>query len=202
MRVFSLRNMLVAACVATLCFANAAAAETFRVAAAISLKEAMTQIIDQYQSATGDKVELNLGSSGQLATEIKTGAEIDVFVSAATKQIDDLAKAGVVDGRTRRNVASNELVLIVPPEAKALPRSFEALAAVREKVAVGEPRTVPAGQYAAQVFQSGAGLSIPQADRQARRPAGLRDERAAGAGLRRARRSRGRDRLRDGRGRG
>jgi molybdate transport system substrate-binding protein len=51
-------------------------------------------------------------------------------------------------------VARNALVLVVPADAKGGPASFEALRDVAGKVAVGEPRTVPAGQYAAQVIRS------------------------------------------------
>src|SRR5436190_1658351 len=71
-----------------------ASAETIRVAAAISLKEALTEIATSYQASTGVKVELVFGSSGQLATQINSGADVDVFISAATKQVDDLAKHG------------------------------------------------------------------------------------------------------------
>lgn len=134
--------------------ANAAHAETIRVAAAISLKEALTEIASAYQAGTGDKVELVFGSSGQLATQIKSGADVDVFISAAIKQVDDLTKDGLVDTKTRRTVVANALVLIVPADAKDAPDSFEALGSVAGKVAVGEPKTVPAGQYAEQVLKS------------------------------------------------
>jgi molybdate transport system substrate-binding protein len=86
--------------------------------------------------------------------QIKSGADVDVFISAATKQVDELTKDGLVVPRMRRAVASNALVLIVPADAKDAPASFEALGSIAGKVAVGEPKTVPAGQYAEQVFKS------------------------------------------------
>src|SRR4051812_16728448 len=79
-------------------------AETIRVSAAISLKEALTDVAAAYQAACGDKVELVFGSSGQLATQIKSGGEVDVFISAAAKQVDDLTKEGLLDDRTSRTV--------------------------------------------------------------------------------------------------
>ena len=138
-----------------------ARAEQITVAAAISLKEAVTEIADAYKADTGDEVKFTFGSSGQLAAQVKNGAPIDAFISAANKQVDDLAKDKLADEAGRRVVAGNTLVLIVPAKAAAggntapPPAGFAALAdpAVR-KVAVGEPRTVPAGQYALQVLKA------------------------------------------------
>jgi molybdate transport system substrate-binding protein len=134
--------------------ASPALAEAIRVGVAISLKEAATEIGAAYESASGDTVEFVFGSSGQVAGQIKNGAEIDAFLSAATRQVDDLANEGLVDGAARTAVASNALALIVPAGAKDAPASFAALADANGKVAVGEPKTVPAGQYAGQVLKS------------------------------------------------
>jgi molybdate transport system substrate-binding protein len=132
-----------------------AAAETIAVAAAISLKTRMADVAKAYKADTGDDVEFTFGSSGQLMAQIKNGAPVDAFVSAAVKQVGDLAKDKLVDDATRRVVAKNVLVLIVPADAKAPPSSFAELTDERVKrVAVGEPRTVPAGQYAAQALKA------------------------------------------------
>lgn len=135
------------------CLTAAASAGAIRVSAAISLKEAVTEIARAYQADGGDEVLLTFGSSGQLATQIKSGAEVDAFISAADKQVDDLAKDQLVDAATRVVIARNTLVLVVPAGAAGGPTSFEALAdpAVR-KIAIGEPTTVPAGDYAMQVL--------------------------------------------------
>jgi molybdate transport system substrate-binding protein len=134
---------------------STARAETIRVAAAISLKDAVGEIKAEYESKSGDKLEFNFGSSGQLMAQIKAGADVDVFISAANKQIDDLAKEKLVDASSRRIVVMNTLVLVVPPGDAGAPASFEALAdASVKKLAIGEPKSVPAGQYAAQVLAS------------------------------------------------
>jgi molybdate transport system substrate-binding protein len=124
-----------------------------RVAAAISLREALGQTAKAYEADTGRRVELTFGSSGQLAAQIKSGAPIDAFVSAANKQVDELEKAGLVDAKTRRVVAGNDLVLIVPASSSVSLADFKSLSedAVK-KLAIGEPKTVPAGQYARQVL--------------------------------------------------
>jgi molybdate transport system substrate-binding protein len=130
-------------------------AQTTNVAAAISLKEALGEIAGQYKADTGNEVKLTFGSSGQLAAQIAQGAPIDAFVSAAEKQVDDLVKRKQADAGSRRIVARNELVLIVPASASSSPSRFDDLADPKwKRIAIGEPRTVPAGQYAAQVLES------------------------------------------------
>jgi molybdate transport system substrate-binding protein len=132
-----------------------ARAETVRIAAAVSLREAATEIAAQYKKETGDEIVWTFGSSGQLAAQIRNGAEIDGFISAAQKQIDDLAKDGFVDAANRQIVARNSLVLIVPAGATGGPASFAALAdASVKRIAIGEPKTVPAGDYALQTLTS------------------------------------------------
>lgn len=131
------------------------AGQTITVAAAISLKETLTEIAKAYEAHGGDHVELTFGSSGQLAAQIQNGAPIDAFISAAAKQIDDLANFQSIDEASRRIVTSNALVLIVPTNAKDDPASFESLADRSvTRVAIGEPSTVPAGQYAQQALRS------------------------------------------------
>jgi molybdate transport system substrate-binding protein len=130
------------------------AGETIRVAAAISLKEAITDVAAAYERRTGDKVELSFGSSGQILAQIKGGAPIDAFISAADKQVKELAAAGLADEHSRRVVVRNSLVLIVPRDSKVKLDSFESLAtAPIRKLAVGEPKTVPAGEYASQALE-------------------------------------------------
>jgi molybdate transport system substrate-binding protein len=144
-------------------FAATPRAQTINVAAAISLKEALVEIADQYKTDTGNRVKLTFGSSGQLAAQIAQGAPIDAFISAANKQVDDLVKKKQADQDSRRVIARNELVLIVPASATAVPGGFEDLADPRwKRIAIGEPKTVPAGQYAAQVLES---LKIADATR-------------------------------------
>jgi len=132
---------------------GSALADSINVSAAVSTKESITDIAKAYEAQTHDRVNLTFGSSGQLAAQIKNGAPVDLFISAAVKEVDDLSRAGLVDDAKRRVVASNELVLIVPADAQARMSSFEQLKnAGVKRVAVGEPKTVPAGQYAMQVL--------------------------------------------------
>jgi molybdate transport system substrate-binding protein len=145
---------------------SAAPGETITVAAAISLKEALTRVAEQYQANTGQRVEFTFGSSGQLANQILYGAPVDLFISAANKQVDDLSKAGVVDDSTRIVIAGNSLVLIVPPESQSPPLdSLKLLAEAKTtRIAIGDPKSVPAGQYAEQALKH-AGIADAVTDK-------------------------------------
>ena len=129
-------------------------AEEINVSAAISLKEALTRIAAIYEAKTHNKITLNFGSSGQLLGQIRNGAPVDVFISAARKQVDDLAAEHLSLPETARVIAGNELALIVPADSKAGSTDYKGLVDPSfKRIAVGEPKTVPAGQYAMQSFE-------------------------------------------------
>ena len=86
--------------------------------------------------------------------QIEGGAPVDVFASAAQKDMDLLDQKGLVAPGTRVNFASNTVVLVVPATAKTSMKSFEGLKTdTIKKIALGNPKTVPAGRYAEEVFQ-------------------------------------------------
>src|SRR5688500_8470423 len=137
----------------TLVFGATLRAEKITVFAAVSLKDAMGEIATACAKASGDDVEFSFGASGQLAAQIKEGAPADVFIAAADRQVRDLVDAKVADGASRSVVAANRLVLIVPGDTKKPVTGFSELADARVKrIAIGQPRTVPAGEYAVQVL--------------------------------------------------
>lgn len=131
------------------------------VSAAISLKDSLTAAKTFYKaSQPAVNVTYNFGASGALQRQIENGAPVDIFVSAGKKQMDALEQKGLLVPGTRRNLVANRLVLIVPRNGSGL-SSFRDLTSDRVKrIAVGEPRSVPAGQYAEEVFQN-LGL-VPQ----------------------------------------
>lgn len=128
--------------------------ETLTVSAAVSLKDAFNEIGASYQAKTGKTVSFNFGASGALQRQIETGAPVDVFASAGKQQMDELAAKGLIETLTRRDFARNRLVLIVPQDSQLNLKEFTHLQQAEvKKIAVGNPQTVPAGQYAAQVFE-------------------------------------------------
>jgi molybdate transport system substrate-binding protein len=137
---------------------HAAAAELqeITVSAAMSLKNSFSDIGKAFEAAnTAIKVTFNFGSSGDLTTQIQGGAPVDVFASAALKDMDALNSAELVVKDTMVNFVSNSVVLVKPVSSKVRISSFEDLKRPDvKKIAIGNPMTVPAGRYADEVFES------------------------------------------------
>jgi molybdate transport system substrate-binding protein len=129
-------------------------AASITVSAAISLKDALDELGRSYeQRHPGGKVTFNYGSSGTLEHQIEQGAPVDIFLSAAEKQMDALESAGLLVAETRHDLVGNRLVLVVPTSSNIL-KGFSDLARPEVKiVALGEPGTVPAGMYAHQTLE-------------------------------------------------
>jgi molybdate transport system substrate-binding protein len=126
-------------------------------ATAASMRVAMPDLIKAYAAThTGAKVLPTYGSSGELRKQIEGGAPIDGVIFASNKPVDDLIKVGRIDAGTRRVIATNSLVLIGAKGAKsAKPLTFATLASLPEgeKLSLGDPGAVPAGQYARELLQ-------------------------------------------------
>ena len=95
----------------------------------------------------------NFGASGDLARQIEAGAPVDVFASAALKDLDDLDRQGLIRPGSKTNFAGNTLVLVIPNRSPLPVKSFQDLRDGRiQKIAIGNPKTVPAGRYAQEVL--------------------------------------------------
>ena len=119
-------------------------------AAAASLKNVYDEkLIPMFQEKyQGAKVTPTYASSGDLQTQIENGLETDVFMSAANKQMNALIDEGLIDNDTNLQFLENKVVLIVPADSDANITSFEDLKDVDGTIAIGDPESVPAGQYA------------------------------------------------------
>ncbi len=95
----------------------------------------------------GLDIDFTYGASGTLQKQIEEGAGIDAFISASTKNMDELVTEKIVDEKDVVTVVKNALVLIAPKDSKTLEK-VEGLEKIEGKIAVGEPEVVPAGQYA------------------------------------------------------
>jgi molybdate transport system substrate-binding protein len=134
--------------------------ETITVSAAISLKDALDELgpifqVQQHRKngGNGTAVTFNYGGSGTLARQIEQGAPVDVFFSAAEKQMDELAAQGLLVADTRQDVVGNSLVLIAPAQSAALHGFQDLTGSAVKTLALGEPSTVPAGMYAQQTLE-------------------------------------------------
>jgi molybdate transport system substrate-binding protein len=125
------------------------------VSAAASLSDVMAAIQPLYtQQNPNVKLTYNFGSSGSLQQQIEQGAPVDVFISAAPKQMNNLEQKELLLPETRKNILTNSMVLVVP-EGKENISSFEDLTQNNiQRIAIGEPESVPAGRYAKEVLSS------------------------------------------------
>lgn len=124
------------------------------VSAAVSLKPALEELAKVYEADKRDKLSFNFGASGALQQQIENGAPVDVFISAASKQMDALAAKSLILNETRKILVGNKLVLVIPKGTSDI-GSFEDLKKSSVKrVAVGDYKTVPAGQYAQETLAS------------------------------------------------
>lgn len=125
------------------------------VSAAASLTNAFKDIGKAFETAhKGTKIYFNFAASGDLLRQIEGGAPVDVFASAAPREMDQLESKGMVMPGTRHNFAENGLVLIRPAASSAKVTSFEDLKKDDVKrISIGNPASVPAGMYAEQVLR-------------------------------------------------
>ena len=119
------------------------------VAAAASLKNAYEdELIPMFEEQyPGVTVEGTYDSSGKLQTQIEEGLEADVFMSAAVKQMKALDEEGMIASDTIVDLLENKIVLIVPAGSDSKIDSFEKIGDAAS-IALGDPESVPAGQYA------------------------------------------------------
>ena len=131
-----------------------ASAAEILVSAAASLTNAFRDIGRRFEAThPGDTVVFNFAASDVLLAQIDKGAPADVFASADEETMDRAERSNRLAHGTRRDFASNRLVLVVPRGAAAI-ASVDALNDDRVKrVAIGSPETVPAGRYARDALQ-------------------------------------------------
>lgn len=125
------------------------------ISAAISLKNAFENIGEIFQERNpGAKLLFNFSASGDLARQIEVGAPVDVFASAAQKDMDGLGQKDVIIKSTRKDFAGNRIVLIIPAGSAFPLTTFTDLRRKEiQKIAIGNPKTVPAGRYAEEVLR-------------------------------------------------
>lgn len=163
-RILSLISSIVATCFLAIGLklftplpGTAQANNTLLISAAASLQDAMKDVGKLYQEKNrSSKIIYNFASSGTLQQQIEQGAPVDVFLSAAEKQINALEKKDLLLEGTRKNLLKNQVVLITPKNANTAQISgFKDLTSERVKrLSIGEPQSVPAGQYSREVLTS------------------------------------------------
>lgn len=131
------------------------AGEPLKVAAAISLRDVLSELADRFEKSGGPHVDWAFGSSGQLVEQVRQGAPLDAIIVANREFANALENEKLVESHKFIVIAGNRIVLTAPRNAKAPPKSFEDLLDARfKRIAIGDPATVPVGDYAIQVLRS------------------------------------------------
>lgn len=128
---------------------------TITLAAAASLEKSFTEELIPMFEAQYPNVEVQgtYDSSGKLQSQIEAGADVDVFFSAALKQMDALKEEGYIADDASVDLLENKIVLIVPAGKEEGYSSFEDIVNA-DMAAIGDPESVPAGQYGKEALEN------------------------------------------------
>jgi molybdate transport system substrate-binding protein len=129
------------------------AADDLLLFAAASLTDAVEELGHSFEEQTGQTLRISVGSTANLARQIRAGAPADVFFSADERQMERLRAAGAVRPEAIVPVLSNALVVIVPTSAAQTLTSPEELLGF-PRIALADPETVPAGVYAREYLET------------------------------------------------
>lgn len=141
---------LVVAIALVLLAAVGARAQDVTVSVAVSLKDATEEVGRVFMAAhPGVTLRYNFGASGDLQKQIEAGAPVDLFLSAAQRQMDELERKNLIVSASRSAVAGNALTVIKPVDSRLdITKPADLLEARVGRIVIGNPKTVPAGQYA------------------------------------------------------
>ena len=125
------------------------------ISAAASLKNCIQDLSAMHTEKNPQvAITSNFGASGALQQQIEQGAPADVFFSAGIKQMNALKEKGMMLDSSVKNILENKVVLITPKNAAALDFFEDLTGDSVKKIGVGEPKSVPVGQYTEQIFQN------------------------------------------------
>ncbi len=119
------------------------------IAAAASLEYSFEdELIPMFEESNpGITVKGTYDSSGKLQTQIEEGIEADVFMSAATKQMTALEEQELIDKDSVVDLLENQIVLITSADSALDLKEFTDITKA-STIAIGDPASVPVGQYA------------------------------------------------------
>lgn len=123
------------------------------IGAAASLTDVNEELAVLYKAANPHvSLIFTFASSGALQTQIEEGAPMDIFMSAALAQMNNLEEQGLIYGGSR-NLLRNSIALIVPADSQL---TLDGFADVTDGtvglIGLGDPESVPGGARAREVF--------------------------------------------------
>jgi molybdate transport system substrate-binding protein len=146
------RQIVAAAAALLVCGVAVARAEAggdgrLLVFAAASTSDALAEIGRAFTARTSQPVDFSFGASSDLGRQIAAGAPADAILAADVATIDRLQQSGHVAPDARRDLLSNQLIVIVPADSSRAVRGPRDLVGLR-RLALADPAIVPAGVYA------------------------------------------------------
>lgn len=134
--------------------------QEIRLAAAASMSDCVKEMITVFQgTGAEDKIVSQFASSGNLAKQILHGAPVDIYISANRKWMDYLLQKGKIRDDSQIILARNRLVFV--SSSSMAVTGFDDLDKLR-LIAMGSPRSVPAGMYAAQALEKAGMYQVLQ----------------------------------------
>lgn len=126
------------------------------VSAAASLTDVLEELKKLYKTVEPEtNLTFTLGGSGALQAQIEEGAPVDVFMSAAQKQMDALEDKDLLADSSRKTLLVNKVVLITPKDSELNFATFDDMTKDEvNKIAIGDPANVPVGQYSEEIFNN------------------------------------------------
>jgi len=144
-------KLIIAALLSLSMLGGNALAETINISLAASMTDAFGEIIASFSSShPGVTLQPNFASSGSLAKQIEQGAPADIYVSANPKWMQYLVGKKLIEPGTVRIFASNSLVFVGREDRVVDLGGLIQL----DRIALGTPQSVPAGQYARQAMEN------------------------------------------------
>lgn len=124
------------------------------VSAAASLTDVLGELKEAYKAVEPETtLTFTFGASGALQSQIEEGAPVDIFMSAAQKQMKALDEKKLIADGSIKTLLVNKVVLIAPSDSNLELSSFEDMAKDEvKKIAIGDPASVPVGQYSEEIF--------------------------------------------------
>lgn len=114
---------------------------------AASLTDAVGEIVKDFEAENeGVKVVVNADSSGKLKSQILEGFDCDIFLSASTKEVEELKEKGLIVENSTKDLLENQLAIIA---SKDYDGQVKGLENIKDAKSIALPYgSVPAGYYA------------------------------------------------------
>ncbi len=124
------------------------------VSSGAGLKNVMEAVQQAYlQDAPNVTINYNFAASGILRQQIEQGSPVDIALLASQQDIDALQSQHLLLDGVYKNLLKSEVVLIVPKNSTGISSFKDLTSKDIKRIAIGEPKTVPLGQYAEEIFQ-------------------------------------------------